>query len=183
MSRWLLKLAAILIAQKAIQTDGLQACCGGGIRCGARTLAFATWRDRGEGGPVWKGPLPGNARNGNPRSVTTSVLRNLRFIDKKKKKAAMNPTLGPRYQYSQCDRLGVPIAVDVLFAHATGGYRPGPGRCAGWQRRHGTHMDSWRIRGASKRLRLRVQQSENSRNTILCICLAAKKQKPSRRYS
>jgi hypothetical protein len=45
-----------------------------------------------------------------------------------KKKAAMNPTLGPRYQYSQYDRLRVPIAVDVLFAHATGGYRPGPGK-------------------------------------------------------
>jgi hypothetical protein len=74
-----------------------------------------------------------------------------------KKKAAMNPTLGPRYQYSQYDRLRVPIAVDVLFAHATGGYRPGPGRRAGWQRRHGTHMDWWRIRGPSKRLRLRVQ--------------------------
>jgi hypothetical protein len=61
-----------------------------------------------------------------------------------KKKAAMNPTLGPRYQYSQYDRLRVPIAVDVLFAHATvivlvlKTWR--------WQRRHRTH----RIGGASE---------------------------------
>ena len=50
-------------------------------------------------------------------------------------------------------------AASSPFAHVTGGYRLGPERCAGWQRRHGTNMASWRIRGPSKRLRLRVQQS------------------------
>ena len=101
---------------------------------------------------------------------------NLTFNDKKK--AAMNPTLGRRYQYSQCDRLREPIAVDVLFAHATGGYRPGPGRRAGWQRRHGKHMDRWRIRGPSRKLCMRVQQSERgSWNTIQRLPHGAK-QKP-----
>jgi hypothetical protein len=35
----------------------------------------------------------------------------------------MNQQLALHYQYSQCDRLPVPLAVDALFEHATGGYR------------------------------------------------------------
>jgi hypothetical protein len=66
----------------------------------------------------------------------------------------MNQQLALHYQYSQCDRLPVPLAVDALFEHATGGYRS-------WMR-----MDWWRIRGPSKKLLLPVQWTENSLDTI-----------------
>jgi hypothetical protein len=66
----------------------------------------------------------------------------------------MNQPLALRYQYRQCDRPPVPLAVGALFGHATGGYR-----C--WMR-----MDWWRIRGPSKTLRLPEQWTENSLHTI-----------------
>jgi hypothetical protein len=56
------------------------------------------------------------------RNRVPSSLRSLTFSDEKKE-AVMNRLLALRYQYSQCDRLRVPLAVDALFGHATGGYR------------------------------------------------------------
>jgi hypothetical protein len=96
--------------------------------------AFAAGRSGRRTVGQFKGNAPivpedaGRALYGIPGRVITRILRNLTFIDKKK--ASLNPTLAPRYQYSQCDSRA-PIAVDVLFAHATGACCPGPGRCAG----------------------------------------------------
>ena len=74
--------------------------------------------------------------------------------------------LAPGCQYNQCDQLHVPLAVDVLFVHATIGPRS-------WIR-----IDWWRIPGPSRKLHLQPQQSESSSYTIQHRRRGAKKKPP-----
>jgi hypothetical protein len=97
------------------------------------------------------------------RTTVALALSHLQTIEKTLQLVASSSA---KNEEAKDKQLHAQFAVDVPFVHAKGGYRSGPGRCAGWQRRHGTHIDLWRIRGPLKRLRLLAQQSEHSYSII-----------------